>query len=194
MVKLKKEILNGEIPIFFSTDDNYVPFLDVTIRSIIANASKDYQYKIIVLNTGLNEENVAKVESLENDNFSIEFADISDHVKDIEHKLPNEQHFGLATWYRLFIQSLFPQYEKVLYLDCDLIVLGDVSDSDVDIKVENDIDNEYVIYHVYTLKEDDVLGNVISNYNVSLEKVKEYNDLDNIKTGDKIIIPEYGDE
>ena len=127
MVKLKKEILNGEIPIFFSTDDNYVPFLDVTIRSIIANASKDYQYKIIVLNTGLNQENVEKVEALENENFSIEFADISDHVKDIEHKLPNEQHFGLATWYRLFIQSLFPQYDKVLYLDCDLVVLGDVS-------------------------------------------------------------------
>lgn len=128
MVKLKKEILNGEIPIFFSTDDNYVPFLEVTIRSLIANASKDYQYKIIVLNTGLNEENMAKVEALENDNFSIEFADISDHVKDIEHKLPNQYHFGLATWYRLFIQSLFPQYDKILYLDCDIIVLGDISE------------------------------------------------------------------
>ncbi len=128
MVQLKKEIYENEIPIFFSTDDNYVPFLDVTIRSLIANASKDYKYKIIVLNTGLNEENVAKVEALENDNFSIEFADISEAVKDIEHKLPNCYHFGLATWYRLFIQSLFPQYDKVLYLDCDIIVLGDISE------------------------------------------------------------------
>ena len=128
MVKLKKQIYKNEIPIFFSTDDNYVPFLDVTIRSLIANASKEYQYKIIVLNTGLNPENIAKVESLENDNFSIEFADISQAVKDIEHMLPNCYHFGLATWYRLFIQSLFPQYDKILYLDCDIIVLGDVSE------------------------------------------------------------------
>lgn len=128
MVKLKKEILKGEIPIFFSTDDNYIPFLDVTIRSLIANASKDFQYKIIILNTGLNKEKTKKIEELENDNFSIEFADISDAVKDIKDVLPNEQHFGLATWYRLFIQSLFPQYDKILYLDCDIIVLGDISE------------------------------------------------------------------
>ena len=127
MVKLKKEILNGEIPIFFSTDDNYVPYMEVAIRSLIANASKDYQYKIIVLNSGLKQENIDKVELLENENFQIEFADISDVIEDIRHKLPNQYHFGLATWYRLFIQSLFPQYDKVLYLDCDIVVLGDVS-------------------------------------------------------------------
>jgi len=128
MVQLKKEIFKDEIPIFFSTDDNYVPFLDVTIRSLIANASKDYKYKIIILNTGLNEDNIAKVEAQENENFSIEFADISNAVKYIEDKLPNMFHFGLAAWYRLFIQSLFPQYKKVLYLDCDIIVLGDISE------------------------------------------------------------------
>ena len=127
MVKLTKRILKEEIPIFFSTDDNYVPYLDVAIRSLIANASKDYQYKIIVLNTGLNKENVAKVEALENENFTIEFADISSVIDHIVHKLPNKYHFGLATWYRLFIQSLFPQYKKVIYIDCDLIVLGDIS-------------------------------------------------------------------
>ena len=37
-----------EIPIFFSTDDNYVPFLDVAIRSLKQNSSKDYFYKIVV--------------------------------------------------------------------------------------------------------------------------------------------------
>ena len=40
---------NREIPIFFATDDNYVPFLDVTIRSLIANASKKYKYVINVI-------------------------------------------------------------------------------------------------------------------------------------------------
>ena len=54
-----------EIPVFFSTDDNYVPFLDVAIRSLKQNASKDYSYKIIVLNTGLKEESILKVKLLE---------------------------------------------------------------------------------------------------------------------------------
>jgi lipopolysaccharide biosynthesis glycosyltransferase len=32
-----------------------------------------------------------------------------------------------VTYYRLFIASLFPQYDKIVYLDCDLVVLGDIS-------------------------------------------------------------------
>ena len=129
----------GEIPIFFSTDNNYVPFLDVTIRSLIANASRDYKYHIVVLNTGLDEERIGKIKEMEDENFTIEFPDISYAVKDIEYKLPKEQHFGLATWYRLFIQSLFPQYDKVLYLDCDLIVLGDISEL-----YNTDLEDNYV--------------------------------------------------
>ena len=129
----------GEIPIFFSTDNNYVPFLDVTIRSLIANASRDYKYHIVVLNTGLDEERIGKIKELEDENFTIDFPDISYAVKDIEYKLPKEQHFGLATWYRLFIQSLFPQYDKVLYLDCDLIVLGDISEL-----YNTDLEDNYV--------------------------------------------------
>ena len=31
----------NEIPIFFSTDSNYLPYLEVAIRSLKANASKD---------------------------------------------------------------------------------------------------------------------------------------------------------
>ena len=125
-VKLFKK-QNREIPIFFATDDNYVPFLDVTIRSLIANASKKYKYVINVINTGLKQDRVDKVKALENENFTINFCDISAYVKPLKNKLKNLYHFSLATWYRLFIQSLFPQYDKVLYLDCDIIVLGDIS-------------------------------------------------------------------
>lgn len=124
---MKKFKTNEIIPIFFSTDDNYVQFLDVAIRSLIKNASKDYKYKIIVLNTGLNKNNTDKISALQDDNFEIEFADISKALGDFKNKLPNLYHFGLAAYYRLFIQSLYPEYDKILYLDCDIVVLGDVS-------------------------------------------------------------------
>ena len=65
-----------EIPIFFSTDDHYMPYLDVAVASLIANASKDYTYRIIVLNTGLQPENIAKVKLNERDGFVIDFVDI----------------------------------------------------------------------------------------------------------------------
>ena len=119
--------MRREIPIFFSTDDNYIPYLDVTIISLIENASKDYNYRIVVLNTGLQPDNIAKVKKNECENFTIEFIDISENVKDIKTRFKNVYHFSIATYYRLFIASLFPQYDKIIYLDCDLIVLGDIS-------------------------------------------------------------------
>ena len=67
------------------------------------------------------------VSYLEDDDFMIEFANISYAVEDLKNLLPNQYHFGLATWYRLFIQNLFPDYHKILYLDCDIVVTGDVS-------------------------------------------------------------------
>ena len=125
-VKLYKKT-NKEIPIFFATDDNYIPYLDVALRSLIANASKKYNYVINILNTGIKKENQEIVKRQENENFKIIFRDISDKVEGIKNKLKNVYHFSMVTWYRLFIQSLFPEYDKVLYLDCDIIVLGDIS-------------------------------------------------------------------
>ena len=125
MTPLKKE--KKEIPIFFSTDDNYIPFLDVAVRSLIQNASKENFYRIIVLNTGLDEKNVRLVKKNETDYATVQFLDISDKVEDIKAHFRNIYHFSVVTYYRLFIASLFPEYEKVIYLDCDLVVLDDVA-------------------------------------------------------------------
>lgn len=124
----KKNPKNLEvIPIFFATDDNYMPFLDVAILSLIENASKNYFYDIHVLNTGLKYENRFKMKLRQSDNVSITFDNISKSIENISHNFRNLYHFSLATYYRLFIESLFPQYSKILYLDCDIVVTGDIS-------------------------------------------------------------------
>ena len=120
--------MNREIPIFFSTDDNYIAYLDVAIASLIENASKEHTYRIIVLNTGIDPENVRKIRRNERAGFKIDFIDISEEVENIKSRLKDVYHFSVVTYYRLFIASLFPQYDKVVYLDCDLVVLGDISE------------------------------------------------------------------
>ena len=119
--------MTREIPIFFSTDDAYVPYLDVALASLIENASKHYRYRIIVLNTGLREENVEKLKQNAREGFVLEFVDISESLEAIRSHFKNVYHFSVVTYYRLFIASLFPQYDKILYLDCDLVVMGDIS-------------------------------------------------------------------
>jgi lipopolysaccharide biosynthesis glycosyltransferase len=127
---MKKPVVipKSEIPVIFSTDDNYIAYLDVAIASLIENASKMFSYRIIVLNTGLRQENVDLVKRRECAGFVIDFVDISREVESIKGRFQNVYHFSVVTYYRLFIASLFPQYDKVIYLDCDLVVLGDISE------------------------------------------------------------------
>lgn len=117
-----------EIPIFFTTDDQYIPYLDVTVSSLIQNASKDYRYRLVVLNTGLKQENIDLIMRNQREGFTIDFVDITPEVKGIQARFKNVYHFSVVTYYRLFIASLFPQYDRIVYLDCDLVVLGDIAE------------------------------------------------------------------
>lgn len=48
---------------------------------------------------------------------------------------------------------------------------------------------EYSIYRVYTVKEDDTLDIIYEKFNTTKEILADYNDLDNLTVGTKIIIP-----
>lgn len=50
-------------------------------------------------------------------------------------------------------------------------------------------DETYATYSVYILREDDNLEDVIAKYKTNREILAEYNDLDNLKVGSKLIIP-----
>lgn len=126
-IKLNKVTKEKFIPIFFATDDNYCAFLEVALRSLMENASKDYNYKIHILNTGLSQENKNCINALQNENFEIQFEDISNLIEPIKKNLKNVYHFSVVMYYRLFIEKLFPMYDKVLYLDCDIVINGDIS-------------------------------------------------------------------
>ena len=50
--------------------------------------------------------------------------------------------------------------------------------------------DEYSTYHVYIVREGDTIETIMTKYETTKEKLCEYNDLTEIKIGDKIIIPE----
>ena len=47
----------------------------------------------------------------------------------------------------------------------------------------------YTAYSVYLIKEDDTIDTILKKYNVTKDDLSAYNDLSDIKYGDKIIIP-----
>lgn len=119
---------NQKIPICFATDDNYVPFLTVALASMLDNASKDNFYMIYVLTSHLSEENMKSIKKHEIENCSIEFVQLSKELDKVQNMFHLRDYYSKETYYRIFIPNLFPQYQKVLYLDCDITVLGDVSE------------------------------------------------------------------
>jgi lipopolysaccharide biosynthesis glycosyltransferase len=115
------------IPIFFSCDDNYVPFLGVAISSLICNTSEKNNYSIYVLHSGLKNENMKRIKALETQNASIEFVDVSDKLEVYGRKLNLRDYYTVAIYFRLFIPNMFPQLDKAIYLDADMVILEDVA-------------------------------------------------------------------
>ena len=122
--------MNKNIPIFFATDDGYIPFLAVALESIKQNASKGYKYLIKVLcnKHNVSKANIQKIYKFNDENFDIEFVDVSSKQAEINSKMHTRDYYSKATYYRIYIPELFPNFDKALYLDCDIIVKGDISE------------------------------------------------------------------
>ena len=124
---LKGKDVMKQVPIVFSVDDNYAPLLGVALQSIKETKSNDFVYNIHILNTGIGEENIKKLYKYNQDNMCISFVDVSKELKTIADQICLRDYYTATTYYRFFIPQLFPQYEKVLYLDCDIVLLDDVA-------------------------------------------------------------------
>ncbi len=118
----------GTIPVFFATDDNYLPFLAVTLESLWENCSRRYNYEIFVLHTGVSKEYEEKILRYNKEGFSLSFVDVTERLKEIGEYLHIRDYYTPTTYFRVFIAGMFPQYDKAFYLDCDTVILGDISE------------------------------------------------------------------
>lgn len=131
--------MNREIPIFFTIDDAYAPCLAVALNSMIKNSSRTRQYKAIILHQGLNDTNTKKLKSLETDNFRIEITPMQNNFEALDDRMSNRlrcDYFTLTIYFRLFIPAMFPQYDKGIYIDSDVVVNDDIANL-YDINIED---------------------------------------------------------
>ena len=116
------------IPVVLATNEKYAPFVSVTVQSLIYNSDLRYFYDIYVLNSGLSKDAVRGL-SCKTVNYSITCLDVSSDISPhMELLQQNAAYISKETYYRILIPSILKQYDKVLYIDCDLIVLEDISE------------------------------------------------------------------
>ena len=118
----------NNIPVVFAANNNFVPMFAACFRSFLDHCSEEYNYDVVLIERDITAENRAKLAAMTEgvDNVSLRFYDPG---RILQHfKLKANAHISVETYFRFLIQSILPDYDKVLYLDCDTIINADVAE------------------------------------------------------------------
>ena len=123
---MKKNKIDS-ITVAFAADENYVQHLSVTMVSILQNIKSDVRIHFVVIGDGLSEESISVLTNLtQNYDASIIYPDIEFNFFDTFMNSKTAPHIKRATCGRLLLADIF-EGDKLLYLDCDILVRGDIS-------------------------------------------------------------------
>lgn len=114
---------NFRMDICLSSDDNYAKYMATAMISILKNSLEDEEIVFHLLDGGISDDSKEKLLSLK----KIKNCEIYFYTPDIKkyeewYSRGNYELWSPATFYRLSIPSMIPNIDKILYLDCDIIV------------------------------------------------------------------------
>ncbi|WP_100641218.1 glycosyltransferase family 8 protein [Marinobacter salexigens] len=114
------------VGIIASSDDNYAPHLTVLFYSLLANCSAPERISLFCLDGGISDENKDSM-NREVRKLGAAGVDFVTFNSDRYDNLPTTKHITSSAYYRISIPEIFDDsVHKVLYLDCDMIVKGDI--------------------------------------------------------------------
>ncbi len=118
----------NSVPVVFAANNQFVPMFATCLRSVLDHVSANYNYDLVLLQSDISKENKAELLGMVEgySNVSLRFFDAARMVKN--YKLKANAHISVETFYRFLIQAVLPDYDKILYLDCDLVANADVAE------------------------------------------------------------------
>lgn len=129
------------VAVALACDDNYMPYTGTLLQSIVENAKdEDTFYDIVIMHNSISEKNQRICTGIVagRDNISIRFLNISRNFATYA-AVHVDRHLTVETYFRFMIPDLFKDYDKVLYLDCDMVVNDDIAKL-----FKIDIQNHYI--------------------------------------------------
>ncbi|MGM0215997.1 glycosyltransferase family 8 protein [Enterococcus sp. AZ109] len=117
------------IPVVTASDENYAPYLSVMLSSLLDCVSKEVSLNIYVIDDEISETSKEKLEETVNnksEKATIQYLTVDGQV--YEDFLVSD-HITTTAYYRISLPKILKQYnyQKVLYIDADTLVLDDVS-------------------------------------------------------------------
>ena len=172
------------IKIALASDENFARHLATLVASILSNSLEDESFDFYVLDGGITEqsqENIRSLTSIKDFNSQFLKIDFDNKLKDC----PNHAVFTRNTYSRLLLDSLLPDIDRLLYLDCDMIVTqslwelwsSDLKDKSLgvvhDFNLDLDSDGHLLETFLLNLKYKDIFnaGMLLMN----LDKIRQNN-------------------
>lgn len=116
------------VRIAFISDNNYVLPLRTAIRSIIANKKPKTQIEINVIAVNITDSNINKIENERKKNVHINVIVISDGILKFKGGSVINPTVSRADIAKFYLSDILKDIDKIIYLDCDTLVLEDLSD------------------------------------------------------------------
>ena len=169
-----EEKFNYKIPVDIAIDSKYdtnncVVSIDEFTYEIINEECLKVNISVMLDNLEIKEDPIEKIEieSLDRDYEEIDsIEEINDNTKNINDSVINN-----------------------IKVDIDTDVKVNNKELETDLFDNLSDEKEYSIYRVYTVKEDDTVDLILEKFDTTREILSEYNDLDNLMVGSKIIVP-----
>ena len=181
------------IPIFFAFDNNYVEPAAVAFYSLLNKAKDDIFYEMYILHSDITEEKQQLLTNIisRKGNAKLTFINTSDKFKKMwENGSFNGSYanstFTPDTITKCFASEFFPQHDKIIYSDVDIIVVDDISevyDTDLKDKYVAGVKNPFLKFnkeelshlkpeHYEILKDKHIAGGI---WVMNLKKIREDN-------------------
>jgi lipopolysaccharide biosynthesis glycosyltransferase len=119
----------NEVNVFFASDERYLSYLAVAIKSLSDTAQGDYIYNVNVLSEGFGEKELSDLMPLLSEKVKVKVHDVKKKIGALREHLEFRlrDYYSVSIYYRMFIPSMFPELDRAVYLDCDLVLCDDVA-------------------------------------------------------------------
>lgn len=163
----KENILQGFIDkeayhIAFCADENYIPFVGISISSLLKNNSANKNLHFHIFSPYISNIDLDKLKEFKNNNINITLYYLNEKYFD---DMQICGHFSKAIYYRLVIPYVLQNLKYILYLDTDTLC---ISSSFFDI-FNIDISNHLFAASFDNLMSENDLKKINLNFNVNLE-------------------------
>ncbi|MDZ8107900.1 MAG: glycosyltransferase family 8 protein [Nostoc sp. DedQUE12a] len=113
--------------ILLAADDNYSRYCAVTILSTLENTSTPENFEFYILSPDISRENLGKIEEVCKQ-FNARVSIIPVDLQLFKYLPAFHKHFNLNNYSRLFGPNQCHSCDRLIYLDCDIIILADLQD------------------------------------------------------------------